>query len=66
MSTFLFHLGSSLITCSAKKQSFTTTSSSETEYKALFEGSKDKFMWLHFLMLELGFLKDTFTIKGYI
>jgi hypothetical protein len=65
MSTFLFHLGSSPISCSAKKI-FTTTSSIEIEYKALFEGSKEKFMWLHFLKLELGFLKDTFTIKGSI
>jgi hypothetical protein len=61
---FLFHLGSSPISCSVKKQFSTTTSSTESKYKALFEGSKEKSMWLHFLMLELGFLKGTFTIKG--
>jgi hypothetical protein len=66
MSRFLFHLGSSPISCSAKRQSSIATSLTKIEYKALFEGSKKKSMWFHFLMLELGFLKDTFTIKGAI
>jgi hypothetical protein len=47
-----------------KRHSSIATSSTKTKYKARFEGSKEKFMWLHFLMLKLGFLKDTFTIKG--
>ncbi len=64
MSGFLFHLGSTPISYSAKKQSSTTTSLTKTKYKTFFEGSKEKSMWFHFLMLELGFLKDTFTIKG--
>jgi hypothetical protein len=53
---FVFHLGSSPISCSAKRQSFLATSLTKTEYKALFEGSKEKSMCLHFLMLKLGFL----------
>jgi hypothetical protein len=53
---FVFHLGSSPISCSAKRQFFITTSLTKTEYEALFEGSKEKSMCVHFLMLELGFL----------
>jgi hypothetical protein len=41
MSGFLFHLGSSPISWSAKRQSFFAASLIEVEYKALSEGSKE-------------------------
>jgi hypothetical protein len=41
MSGFLFHLGSSPISWSAKRQSFVAASLIEAEYKAFSEGSKE-------------------------
>jgi hypothetical protein len=59
MSRFLFHLGSSPISCSAKRQSSIATPLVKTKYKAHFEGLKEVYVVSCFDV-------KTWFLKGYI